>query len=83
MTVGPVSSEERGFVPPLLERSHSISVVEVSNCWTDRNSALASQKLDGGSRTNIIPECTSAGLFQRTQCTHGRRIFIINSIRET
>ncbi|CAG7721570.1 unnamed protein product [Allacma fusca] len=60
------------FSPPLSPNSRKDSDTrEVSNCWTDRQSALASRK-SGSNESVIIPECNPSGLYQRTQCAQGK-----------
>ena len=50
---------------------------EVSNCFTDRQSALASRK-SGSNESVIIPECNPvSGLYQRTQCAQGALTFYV------
>ncbi len=54
---------------PLRSGGGIIDTQETSNCWTDRQSALASQIRN---ETVIIPECTVGGLYHKVQCAQGK-----------
>jgi len=65
------------FVPFLVGSfEHSIKasdhkdkeVAEVSNCWTERQTAIGSQARN---ESIIIPECTPTGRYKKTQCAQG------------
>ncbi|ODM91958.1 putative protein-related modular calcium-binding protein 1 [Orchesella cincta] len=53
------------LTPPLLSSGSVSETTEQSNCWTDRQSALASQKQN---ESIIIPECTPNGNYRKVQC---------------
>lgn len=57
------------LTPPLLSSSSVGEATEQSNCFTDRQSALASQKQN---ESIIIPECTSNGHYRKVQCAQGK-----------
>ncbi|OXA60885.1 SPARC-related modular calcium-binding protein 1 [Folsomia candida] len=54
---------------PLRPGGGIIETHETSNCWTDRQSALASQIRN---ESVIIPECTVGGLYHKVQCAQGK-----------
>ncbi|CAL8099914.1 unnamed protein product [Orchesella dallaii] len=57
------------LTPPLLSSGSVSETTEQSNCWTDRQSALASQKQN---ESIIIPECTPNGTYRKVQCAQGK-----------